>query len=242
MARKFSPITADDLKRKIEEAYENDPADMLEKLAGDLKVEFDPENFEDDDSSFDPKFLMGYHTLSNGLTFCGMCAGGDWEHPVFFIVYWDGKKLRAYVPTDGNPWNTTTKRAYGNDDGADLKNARKRWPDLFKGRDEIEPGDFDFEWELIRADIEGHFAPAEGSGKPKPRSLQERVEGLTYFGTGDEAYELFRRTCSFCHHLHGLGMDDKAAVVCGWAEEMAADSNTAEADPDDTTTGVWGEG
>ena len=38
---------------------------------------------------------------------------------MFFIIYWDGKKLRAYVPTDGNPWNTDTKEAYGNDEEKD---------------------------------------------------------------------------------------------------------------------------
>jgi hypothetical protein len=49
--------------------------------------------------------------------------------PLLFIIYWAGKKLRVYIPENGNLWNTTTKEAYGNNNDADLRNARKRWPD-----------------------------------------------------------------------------------------------------------------
>jgi hypothetical protein len=54
-----------------------------------------------------------------------MCAGGDWEYPVYFILYWDGTHLRAYMPTKGNRWNTDSKEAYGNDADADASNIRK---------------------------------------------------------------------------------------------------------------------
>jgi hypothetical protein len=50
------------------------------------------------------------------------------------MIYWDGKKLRGYIPTKGNPWNTDTKMAYGNsykDDYADGKNLIKRYPSRF---------------------------------------------------------------------------------------------------------------
>lgn len=69
----------------------------------------------------------GFVTLDNGFTFFGMSAGGDWEYPVYLIIYWDGKKLRGYIPTDGNPWNTSTKMAYGNDEDDDRKNIKKRY-------------------------------------------------------------------------------------------------------------------
>jgi len=58
--------------------------------------------------------VKGLITLDNGLTFLGVMAGGDWEYPVFFMIYWDGKKLRGYVPIEGNMWNTSAKMAYGN--------------------------------------------------------------------------------------------------------------------------------
>ncbi len=63
--------------------------------------------------------LVGFHTLPNGLTFLGIESSGDWEFPVFLIVYWDGNDLRGYVPKKGNVWNKTTNRAYGNDHTSD---------------------------------------------------------------------------------------------------------------------------
>lgn len=115
------------------------------QIQDDLKVEFDWENFEYERGSFGPQKLMGLNTLKNGLTFCGMCAGGDWEQPVFFIVYWDGKKLRAYVPTKGNPYNTDRMCAYGNDEKSDDVNRLSRDDLPFNGDD--------FDQDLIIEDI-----------------------------------------------------------------------------------------
>jgi hypothetical protein len=85
---------------------------LTKKITKDLqKVQFDFENTIIDD---DTDNLYGLHTMENGLTFCGIGAGGDWEYPVFFIIYYDGKDLRAYIPTKGNPWNTDFHEAYGN--------------------------------------------------------------------------------------------------------------------------------
>lgn len=69
------------------------------------KVQVDAENVES----------YGIHTLSNGLAYYAFESGGDWELPVYMIVYWDGKSLRGYIPKDGNVWNTVTNKAYGND-------------------------------------------------------------------------------------------------------------------------------
>ena len=46
-----------------------------------------------------------------------MNAGGDWEFPVCFILYWGNGKLRGYTPKDGNAWNKEERSAY--DDGGD---------------------------------------------------------------------------------------------------------------------------
>ena len=48
-----------------------------------------------------------------------MNAGGDWEFPVCFVMYWDGKELRAYIPKDGNAWNKKQKTAYGSEEDMD---------------------------------------------------------------------------------------------------------------------------
>jgi len=110
------------------------PYELPKKVEEDIgKVNFDFENWE----AAAPGYcncgdIMGYRVAPNGLPFLGVTAGGDWEYPVFFIIYWDGKKLRGYVPTDGNMWNTDTKEAYGNgeDDGL---NMAKRWPANYEG-------------------------------------------------------------------------------------------------------------
>ncbi len=62
--------------------------------------------------------------------------------PIFFIIYWDGKALRGYIPLDGNPWNTTTKQAYGNNNEDDLDDAKTRYPG------------FDGDWQSIDFDSE----------------------------------------------------------------------------------------
>jgi hypothetical protein len=77
------------------------------------KIEFSEENesFQERD---DPD--TGFRVLNNGLTYLGIISGGDWEDPLFYIIYWDGKKLRGYIPDNGNVYNRKYKSAYGNAD------------------------------------------------------------------------------------------------------------------------------
>lgn len=271
--RNFAPISIEDLKAKIDEVMGDDgPHELLAKLGSDIKVSFDLENFAESPRDFGPKALMGYHTDPNGLTYCGFAAGGDWEHPVFFLVYWDGKKLRGYVPTDGNPWNSITKTAYGNDEDKDLKDAKKRWPETYADSESVESDDFEFDSALIQADIAARILPPgqkvakapkpQRNRRPRPdvvrplpvqddafqnhapKSLQERIESLTYYGTGDEGYELFQSTCSLAYKLFGLGATGKAEVAVSWAEEMAYESRTwadqQGEDEVDKAQGHWG--
>lgn len=172
MTRIFSPISETDLKTKVWETLsEKDDqylylshSKMRKFFGNDLKVAFNFENFDYNKENYhDNNSLLGLCSLDSGLVFWGMQAGGDWEFPVFFIIYWNGKRLRAYIPTQGNPWNTTTRRAYGNDDEADLKNARKRWPLIFKDSKEVEADSFDFDFDLIKEDIVAHILRKEDS-------------------------------------------------------------------------------
>jgi hypothetical protein len=58
--------------------------------------------------------LTGMHTLSNGLTFYGYFHSVDCGPDcAFVIIYHDGKKLRAYVPTYGNAVNMDFKCVLG---------------------------------------------------------------------------------------------------------------------------------
>jgi hypothetical protein len=246
MSRTFAPISIDELKAKIDAVCNGKGVrPLLNKLDKDIKVQFDLENVIYEET--DPNGLIGYHT-ENGLTWCGFAAGGDWEHPVFFMVYWDGKKLRGYVPTEGNPWNSITKQAYGNDEEQDLKDAKKRWPEIYTDLDrELLSDDFEFDQESIRKDFMDRIKPASDAKKNKPlkkKSFEKRITDLKFYGTGDEAYELFQATCSLCYKMSGIGDPKQTETLCQWAEQMAAESYEYALQEEDGLTdfaqGYWG--
>lgn len=134
----------------VEKLYLKNRYDWLKltpKIEKDLKkVKFDAENIifgkdhfhrsNNSPSGYEYKLyptnnplnqILGFNILridNVSFTFLGFKSGGDWEIPVHFIIYYDGE-LRGYIPKDGNPWNTNTHQAYGNDESDDY-NARKR--------------------------------------------------------------------------------------------------------------------
>jgi hypothetical protein len=97
--------------------------------------------------------MLGFHQLDNGLTFLGVQVGGDWESPVFFVLYWDGSKIRGYIPTLGNPWNRTTKQAFGNDEDADREDAKRQFPGYDFESENFGVSDIEPEWDKIEADV-----------------------------------------------------------------------------------------
>lgn len=174
MGRVFGPITVEGLAAKIEAAQKDDYGYNF--IQNDLKVSFDFENVSTSPASFGEGLngLLGYNQLDNGMTFLGVYAGGDWEIPVFFIVYWDGKKLRGYVPTKGNRWNTTTKCAYGNDQEDDEKNLRRLYGYNCREFDDCPSPNKD---EIIE-DIKERILP-QGSKPPKqPKEPEEDVKTI----------------------------------------------------------------
>jgi hypothetical protein len=124
MPRYAYKISKEDLYTKFVEKFGEYGCDILEepKAYSDVaKIEFDTENFQ-----AKPYTGLAYNDLLGpqqigDLAFVGCSAGGDWEFPVFMIFYLDqnGKTWRGYIPTDGNVYNTKTKRAIGNSDEDD---------------------------------------------------------------------------------------------------------------------------
>lgn len=103
-------VDVDDLHSALEVlVYEN--ARINKDLS---KVDFDFENIDVGDDCYLSN--TGFHTLSNGFTYLLCAAGGDWETPVGFIIYWDGKQLRGYIPTLGNTFNLKYKCAFGSEE------------------------------------------------------------------------------------------------------------------------------
>lgn len=147
--RKASKIVDKDafLTLVNEQIYERDG-----KLGEDLsKVNFDFENCSCTTGEY-PMYgdLLGYNKIGN-FEFCGCAAGGDWEYPVFFLVYLDkdGKTLRGFVPKEGNAWNYDTKEALGNDEEVDAEFLIKALKiEVDEDQDASEYGD-----ELINVDL-----------------------------------------------------------------------------------------
>lgn len=188
MSRHFVKISISELLQKVS-LYNKDErlTHLTLTVEKDLqKVEFDCENVCSDADE-----LGGYHTLPNGMSYLGVFAGGDWETAVFFIIYWDGKQLRGYVPTNGNCFNTTTKQAYGNDEVADLKDARKRWPNeqYLKQPDVDLSGWFDADVNLIKKDIMARITE-----KPLVKPQKTSKVGLKDFTTEQLLAEIANRT------------------------------------------------
>ncbi len=133
---------------------------LTDRITRDLsKVNFDNENM-DANPKYAPEIInggkyclknyVGLHTLDNGLTFLGVTAGGDWESPIFFILYSDGKDLRGYIPKKGNTWNPINKSAFGNDERADELGFKLRGFSSYE--------DLDFDFKKIEGDILGRIS------------------------------------------------------------------------------------
>ena len=58
--------------------------------------------------------IVGDVRTTKGIPYQLFNAHGDWEIPVYFMIYYDGKKIRVYVPTVGNTWRQDLKQALGN--------------------------------------------------------------------------------------------------------------------------------
>ena len=93
-------------------------------LRKDIKFNVDAENILTPEDGYDEN--LGMHTLSNGLTYYAIEMGGDWEIPMFIILYYDGVKLRAYIPSYGNLVNLDCKCAFGSEEDSMDDNLRSK--------------------------------------------------------------------------------------------------------------------
>lgn len=123
MARYYGEISKDDFLSKIKEVMDNEdyPYEMPKEIRKDFKIDFDFENYTDfNDTNGFSDYPVGYKELADGFHVFFVNAGGDWEYPICFIIYWGhNKKLRAYIPKDGNAWHRKEKCAYGSNDSGE---------------------------------------------------------------------------------------------------------------------------
>jgi len=127
------------------------------RVAADLNViDFSTENVECFTEVYcGADTICGLNTLPNGRTYLGVTGGGDWELPIFFIVYHDGTELRGYVPKDGNTWNHIHNHAFGNADDDDVE--EQEFNAQFNTTGDWRDQDVDVDVAKIIADIQANI-------------------------------------------------------------------------------------
>lgn len=165
---------------------------LAEKLAADVekdwsKIDFSTENLD----------VEAEKSTKDGVPYLLISAGGDWETPLSCILYFDGRKLRGYVPKDGNSYNHAKKAAFGNND--DDNDACIRQFGSGDGTDEeyqeIEPDDALVEKDIEkRIEVKGTHAHATGqviskaATKARRQAEIEKGQDLTGPITADMVY------------------------------------------------------
>ena len=106
--RKIKWYTIAELVRH--EVWKKENKTSLSTLLDDLKkIKWDAENLDH----------IGELRDCKGVPYVLVSAGGDWEVPILFMIYWDGHKFRGYIPTKGNTFDRKRKEALGNNEELD---------------------------------------------------------------------------------------------------------------------------
>ena len=105
-----------------------EPRKFLATLVKDFKVDFDVENIDfscfPEGDSFLGVRCLDYKSVQLPFAICR--ASGDWQFPIYFVVYISpADKFRAYIPKNGNTYNFDTKTAFGEDEESDNKFIKK---------------------------------------------------------------------------------------------------------------------
>ena len=151
------------------------------------KIDFSTENMD----------VVAEKVTPGGVPYLLIRAGGDWETPLSCAIYFDGKKVRGYVPKDGNSYNHQTKKAFGND--ASDNDACVRQFGARGGTDE-EFLDVEPDAELVERDIAARIeakgthahsqaqAASKAAGKAARQARIERGQDLSGPITADMVY------------------------------------------------------
>ena len=93
------------------------------------------------------------------FNYLGCQSGGDWQFPVYFIVYQYKNRIYVYVPVNGNVYNHNTNMAFGDDRDKDFEylhslNSNLVLDDNF---DAVSEAEFIFNKDFIMSDIIKNF-------------------------------------------------------------------------------------
>ncbi len=127
--------TLDKFKQRLKDAYDVTCEDDLypaiyEMMDDNNKLKKDLDRVTSDyENVGDYLYGTGFRVLDCGVPALIFAHGGDWEAPMYDVIFWDGNDWRGYVPEEGNFYNKDTSEAYGNDYNGinDLTAAKKEY-------------------------------------------------------------------------------------------------------------------
>ena len=148
----------------------NAPYKILKEFYKDMsKVGVDSENIDT---------IGDIRTTKSGISYVLCNKHGDWENPVLFMVYFDGNKVRGYIPEYGNCYNRIEKRAFGDPSDKDDKAfIKSQYPD--KTDDEIYTiqNNLDYNKDACIEDFEKHIK-VSGKYESKKTNVSESIDDI----------------------------------------------------------------
>lgn len=190
---------------------------LMEELLGDVekdwsKIDFSTENMD----------VIAERVTADGVPYLQIRAGGDWETPLVCIIYFDGKKLRGYVPKDGNTYNHRTKSAFGNND-SDAAECKTRFGvdcDPDEGCFNVEPALDRIEQDIgARIEAKGTHVYAQGqivskaTDKAKRQASIEAKQDLSGPITADMVYAVISLAAGAAYVQFELRSSRRALTV-----------------------------
>ena len=146
----------------------NSPYKILNKFYDDMsKINIDSENMES---------IGDIRITKSGIPYVLCFKCGDWECSVLFMVYFDGKNVRGYIPTKGNCINTKTKKALEADSAyieSDFEFVKKQYKD--KSDEELKDiiRDLHYNKDACIEDFEKHVKVKGIYKSPKKDNIKE---------------------------------------------------------------------
>lgn len=193
-------MSVEDFKQEMIHAYHEYAMEQEHKYKGELQLTPSPGNFVYNlcyknklnkkskyasalyDDIWDGKYKFdtenvdafgGIKMSKKGFPYIQCDAGGDWECPVCFFVYFDGNKFRGYVPLKGNALNRNEKHAFsGGGNEPDAKFVQKELGLSYEEADHM-CDDIDYN---VDACLEDFLSRVEVKGTYKKRDYTKDEE------------------------------------------------------------------
>ena len=177
------------------------------------KIDFSTENMD----------VAGEKMTPDGIPYLLIETGGDWETELVAIIYFDGKKLRGYVPKDGNSYNHKEKSAFGNND-SDAAEGAKQFGKKFIDDDgcfEVDPNMALIEQDISkRIQAKGTYSYVPGTkvvSKAKDKAAEqaaiEKDQDLTGPITSDMVYAVISLAAGASYVMFELRSSRRALTI-----------------------------